>query len=570
MIEEASLYANLSVETSPVQTTASWTNHIATVRDISLTRGGKEDFIGINNTQPGTGTISLVANNATILPGYWVRIRYASTIIWAGYVQDVATNYSLINGELYDIKTLVVLDWVSWIAQFQVTSVPSANGLIDRNTDLNAMLPGDPIAPIGTIPGGPDVYSQIVGQYSVAEILDLTANSSVNGFWRSELVVPTGSAGTNALVRNATSPTTINVTLTDGSHTGTPTNLTYYTDIQVATRSSQVVNDVLLSNIVGDSVIEYEQTDATSINLYGSRYTETQAAVFVPILSRNLFPFPSFENYLNRTEDANFFYSAEQPSLDSGGTWAAYDRLWAYRAFAKTTAVPTVALPLSEVVEVTPGLSYSGSAYAAASAGLQSRARFFIQWQDDNQAIISTTYGAYVNHAALRTWYRTAGSATAPAGAVYARVGLQFSRTTGANIGANSKYWTDGLHFGRVNETTYWDGSTPDTSTTIYGWDGAPDDSSSYRATNTLTSMTTQFLADNSTAKRSPDTIRINAQDNLTAVQLFNLYTRLDIWFQSNRWSSIITGITHNININPDGTTRWMIDLDIRPSTATI
>lgn len=570
MIEEASLYSNLYVETSPVQTTASWTNHIATVRDISVTRGGIEDFIGINSVQPGGGTITLVSNSATINPGYWVRIRYSSSIIWAGYVQDVAVNFSLINGELFELKTLTVLDWASWIAQYQVTDLNTSHNLAYRNYLINLQLPGSPLTPSSSSPGSPSIYGRLNGTYSVAEVLDLTANSSNNGWWRSELAVPTGSAGTDALVKNGTGPTTINVALTDGTHTGTPTNLTYYQDIQVVTRSSQVVNDILVENNAAGLEITYEATDATSIATYGSRFATTQANAFVPILSTNLFPHPSFENYLNRTEDTNFFYSAEQPSLDSAGAWSAYNGSWAYRAYCKTTAVPTVALPLSEVVEVTAGQTYYGSAYAAASAGLNSRARFFIQWQDDAQAIISTTYGSYVNHTALKTWYRTTASATAPAGAVYARVGLQFSRTTGANIGALSKYWTDALMFGTVNEASYWDGSTADTTTTLYYWTGEANASTSVRATNTIYTLASQFLTDNATAKYSPDTIRLNAQANLTAVQLFDLYGTVYVWFNSHRWTSVITGISHNISINADGTTRWMIDLNIRPSTYTI
>ena len=88
-VQEANLQANLYVETSPVQATASWTNHIATVRDIRLTHGGVEPFIGVNNVEVGSGTITLVDNSATIEPGYWVRVRYSSSNIWAGFVQDV-------------------------------------------------------------------------------------------------------------------------------------------------------------------------------------------------------------------------------------------------------------------------------------------------------------------------------------------------------------------------------------------------------------------------------------------------------------------------------------------------
>jgi hypothetical protein len=579
-IVESSLYADLYVETSPVQTTAAWTNHIATVRDINVTRGGEEPYIGVSGVQPGAGTISLVDNTATINPGYWVRVRYQSTIIWAGFVQDVNITYGLVNGEAYAVKTLTVLDWAAWISQYTVTDLANVTRYYDRLTAINTALPGTPIKTRtpGGIPPAFDILDDLSGTYNVAEALDITANSlnTANAYWRSLLAVPTGSgSGIADLVDFYTVLTTLNVALTDGTHTGTPTNLTPYTDVIMATKTSQVANTVIITGLYGDGgSTTYQREDTTSVSTYGARLAEYEAnpALISGIYSenRNLFPYPSFENYLNRTEDTNFYYSAEQPALDSAGAWTAYDRDWAYRAYCKTTAVPTVALPLSEVVEVTPGKTYYGFAYGAASAGLNSRARFFIQWQNDAQGIISTTYGAYTNHTALKTWYKSSASAVAPAGAVYARVGLQFSRTTGANIGALSKYWTDGLFFGLFNATTYFDGDTPDTTTGLYFWGGTPDASVSYAAANDLYTLANQFLTDNKDPKYSPYQIRLNAQANLTAAQLLDTYSTVYFWYGGHRWTAVITGMSHEITINQNGTTRWVIELIVRPSAYTI
>ncbi len=578
-IIESSLYSNLYVETSPVQATASWTNHIATVRDISLSRGGIEPFIGVNNVEVGTGTISLLNNTATILPGYWVRVRYGTNNIWAGFVQDVNVNYRFVEGTEYAIKTLVVLDWVGWISQYSFTTYAQATNWWNRPININLQIDSTGankpiIERSGTGPSTSYSFAAINQQMSVAEVLDLLTNTVAGGYWFSTTNVPTGStSGIDSLIDVNTSVVLANVQFTDGTHTGSLSTPIYYNDVEIATQTSNVVNNIVLANLMpnGADMIttEYQRSDSTSIGSYGSRLAtvDTNAITSQTV---NLFPYPSFEDYINRTEDTNFYYSAEEPALDSAGAWTAWDGSWAYRAFCKTTAVPTVALPLSEVVEVTAGTTYYGFAYAAASAGLNSRARFFIQWQDDAQAIISTSYGAYVNHTSLKTWYKTSNSATAPANAVYARVGLQFSRTTGANIGANSKYWTDGLYFGTANVTDWFSGNTADTASYLYDWYGAANASQSFRMTNFLYNMAGDFLTDNKTPKRSPLQLRFNAQDNITGTTLVDLYKSVYIWQGGNRWTSWITGITHTIRINDDGTTRWMIDLIVRPSNATI
>lgn len=578
-INEADLYANLYVETSPVQATASWTNHIATVRDVVLSRGGREPFVGVNNVEVGTGTITLVNNTATILPGYWVRVRYGSNNIWTGFIQDVNVTYRFIEGTEYAIKTLVVLDWVAWISQYSFTSYAAATNWWNRPININLQIDaGGGNKPIiersSTPPSTAYTYSGINQQMSVAEVLDLLTNSVAGGYWYSTTNAPTGStSGIDSLIDVNTSVVSANVQFTDGTHTGSLSQPVYYTDIEVANQTSNVVNNVVVSNLMTNltDMISptYQRSDSTSISTYGSRLATIETNV-TGTQTVNLFPYPSFEDYINRYEDTNFYYSAEEPSVDSAGAWSAWDGSWAYRAYCKATAVPTVALPLSEVVEVTAGVTYYGFAYAAASAGLNSRARFFIQWQDDAQTIISTSYGSYVNHTSLKTWYKTSNSATAPANAVYARVGLQFSRTTGANIGALSKYWTDGLFFGTTNVTDWFSGNTADSASFLYDWYGPENASASFRMTNHLYNLAGDFLNDNKNPKRSPVTVRFNAQDNLTATTLVDLYRTPYIWQGGNRWTSVITGISHTFRINDDGTTRWMVDLIIRPSNATI
>lgn len=572
-ITEANLYTSLFVETSPVQTTPTWTNHLNDVRDVSVSRGGPEPYIGINNVEPGSGTITLVDNTATILPGYLVRIRYSSTIIWAGYIQDVNRTYTLVNGKMIEFKTLTVLDWAAWIAQFTVSNLPAVNWYYSRNSDINGQILGAPVNPPTGTASPPYQYLDTLYQTrNVNEVLDLMANSTAGGWWRPQLTAGAGASTAN-LILTGTTITADDVALTDGTHTGTPNNLTYYTDIEVGSKTSQVVNTVEISNIFGvngaDTVVTYLKSDATSIDLYGSRYASTESNARVNVLATNLFENPSFEEPGKEATDANYYYSIEQPTLDSAGIWSAFNGSWASRTYCNVAAL-TVANPLDERVPVTAGTTYYGFAYGANSATASSRGRFFMQWINEAGAVISTTYGAYVNFTNNRQWYQCTLTQAAPAGAIYCRIGIQHSRSTATNFPVGSKSWTDGMYFGTANETSYWDGNTADTSTILYAWTGQPNMSTSFRASNVLDTLATQFLSDNSTAKYSPYRIRINAQANLTAVQLFNLYESVYVWFKNNRWTSVVTGIRHQISVNPDTTTRWMIELDVRPSTATI
>lgn len=573
-IQETKLFP-LNVQVAAPSATPTFTALRDFVRDIDLTRGGIEPYIGVNRTEIGSGTITLIDCTVTIEPGYWVSVGYGGTRVWAGFVQDVNTSYTFIDGKTYTITTLIVLDWVAWLAQYSFGSYAAAINWWNRPININAQI--DPTGvnkPIiersGALPLTSWTFSAITEQMNVADVLDLLANSVKGGYWRATTALPT-SSGIDSIIDFNTSTTASNVVLTDNSHTGTPSNLIRYTNAQMVKATSAVSNNVVVTNkmaVSGDMLDStYQRTNAASITTYGSRLATMETNVTGPLIV-NQFPFPSFENYLNRYEDTNFYYSAEQPTVDSGGTWNAYRGSWAYRAFAKTTAVPTVALPLSEVVPVTPGVTYYGFAFGAASAGLNSRARYFIQWQNDAQGIISTTYGAQTNHAALRTWYSSSLSATAPAGAVWARVGLQFSRTTGANIGANSKYWTDAVYFGTDNvlPVDWFDGNSEDSQAYLFDWFGQENASASFQMFNYPHQLAGDFLTDNKDPKYSPISIRLNFQDDELASLMLDTYSRVTFWLNGQRWLGVITGMNHSISNNANGTTRWMVELIIRPS----
>jgi hypothetical protein len=330
------------------------------------------------------------------------------------------------------------------------------------------------------------------------------------------------------------------------------------------------VNNIIVGNVHGDFFTEYQKSDTTSVDLYGSRFGECTANTQIGTALQNIAENPSFETPILAYTTTNWNYSTEQPANDSTGAWAAKSGNSALRIINTTGAGVNVTVTDDVRIVVSPSTTYYLVTYGANSNTTLLRGRGEIRWYDDAGALISTSYGSYVTYTTTKTWYKITMSAASPATAVYARIGIYNNRSTAAVFPVGTRLWQDATYFGTTNLTEWFDGNFPDDETYLYNWLGTPDASKSFRATNSLQSLATQFLADNSVAKYSPDAIRVNAQANLTAVQLFNLNESIYVWFQTNRWTSVITGITHNITINSDGTTRWMIDLIVRPSTATI
>ena len=579
MIEEASLYADLHVETSPVAATPVWTDHIATVRDVSLTRGGQEPFVGVNNVETGSGAISLVDNTATIEPGYWVKVSYQSTIIWAGFVQDVNTSFTFIEGVTYEVKTLVVLDWVAWISQWSFDTYAAVGSTwTDRLDNINLQI--DPAGLNTPIQGTALVstptwgQSKIVGQMSVGEVLDLLANSVTNGYWFSKLTAPTSSTnGLDNLVRMRNTNPDNAGTLVDGTQTSSTLSDVNYVDIEMVKQTSAVVNNVIIANSfenAGEMLqTDYQRSDSTSVATYGSRLATIDTGV-APSKTTNLSSWPSFEGKDYSISSANFFTSVEQPALDLGGAWAAYSGTNALRAYNTAGTGTNTSQGADERITVTAGVTYYAIAYAATTGTTSIRARTRIDWYSEANALISTTFGSFVSTPTAKTWYKTTTSAAAPALSVFARVTVYFDRGGASTFPTGTKLWVDGVYFGISNVTDWFDGNTTDTSTYLYGWLGAQDLSQSFRSPNYLYTLAGDFLTDNKNPKYSPLSVRINSQDKLSVTSTYDLYKTVNIWRDAHRWTSVITGINHEISINADGTTRWMIQLIVRPSTYTI
>ena len=576
-VVETSLYSDLHVETSPVAATAVWTDHIATVRDVSLTTGGREVYIGVSSVETGSGTITLVDFGGTINPGYWLRLRYSTgSIVWGGFVQDVLKTTTFINGESYTITTLVVLDWVGWISQYTFDTYPAATNWWDRIVDINTLIDSTranrPITEPGTGTATAFTFPTYEVEASVAEMLDMLANSVPNAYWKANNVVPSGStSGIDNIIVFSTTVPAVSANLSDGTHTGTPSNLIHYNFVEMGYQTSAVINNMVTSTTFKkfDQMVttEYRQRDGTSIDTYGPRSARVNVTA-KGTLDTNLVYYPSFEEYDYSATATTFRTSVERPDK-STIPFNARDGVNALRGIVTSTPATIITLTNQERISITAGTTYYVLGYAAVYSITNCQARIRIDWYDDNDAVISTTFGSYVAITSNRTWYPAAASAAAPAGSTRARMAMYHTRTTGASYASSDKLWTDLWYFGSTKPGLPFTGNDNDTSIYLYGWLGTPNASQSFQMYNMLTGIGGTILNDNKTAKYAPFRIRLNAQDNLTAALNLKPYSRVDVWFAGQKWTTFVTGTQHEITMNPDGTTRWMIDLVLRPTVAT-
>lgn len=343
----------------------------------------------------------------------------------------------------------------------------------------------------------------------------------------------------------------------------------YYTDIQTAYDTTAVINEITFNNAgvkdngYGDTELEgYEvewvDSDAGSITDWGARSVSLDTNLRTTVSAQNLFPYPSFENLQSETDTTNFFYSIEQPAKDSTGAWSAYNGSVAFRAYNKTSAGTSVAISYDHRMDVTAGTTYYGIGYAATSGTPNTRARYRVQWYDDANAIIATSYGSYVSLTSYKTWYKTTISIAAPANSTYGRIGISYDRSTGAAFGATSKQWADGMYFGTTNVTDWFDGNTTDTTTYIYSWDGTNNRSTSTRYDNVLDTRTGELLAEFADPIVRVSSLKWNtAQNPIVAVNL-DIGSLIIITFKGTTDTYRVVGISHDIT--PD---RWMMELQV-------
>lgn len=598
-IKETDLLGKVFFETSPNTGTATWTNHTATTSRMYLTRGGSSTAIGVSDVEVGSGVFTLVDNTATIGIGYWVRVRTLYGNVWAGYVQDIETNYEFVNGVEYVIKTVYCLDWAGYVAQF---IFPYCTALEDGGTSISA-VPYAASKRINAFNFNIDATgetqlvsrtndsSAVVGHSdragSLAEHLDLLANT-VGSVWNATTATPTnGTTGRDGLVMfyNSTVLPETALVFSDGSHpSGTPL---YYQGLTIGQSSRSIANTVLVKNsaqlALSSSDVtynpnfvydhEYTRVNTSSVTSYGSRQisVETNLGLYLdPGLSantekRNRVTNPSFENGADGWtigESANQRQAIRNPLVEAvpfeakSGVNALRSRV---RSAQNTLQLNYVA-DEQDGIAVVGGQYYGLSFWGAKQANRSGRINSNVLWYDLDNNLISTATGAFFDMTTVNTWYQARDRFLAPANAVKATLRVNWSRPSG-NWSVGDKLWCDKVTFHRMENASDWyenDGFFSIDIGTINFSLGTPGASESVTVTNALSVRGGTLVSTNNQPRTTLKTMTWNAQNDLTKVHLLDLNKSILIWRNSSSTRTVVEGIQHEITKE-----KWIVQLDL-------
>ena len=587
-IHEESLYGTIFVETSPNTGTATWTDQTATLVNADLSRAGQENYVGLVQGEIGTGSFTFYDNTSTILPGYWIRLRVAAGNIWSGYVVNVSETVTFVNPNFLITKRVTVADWVSYLSQINVGPIAETTIAItkfaQRVTELSTLIGATGIINASGNPGSLYKLSALP-KMPVSQALDISANSIVGAYWKSTTASPVSATSLAGLAKLGIPSATITATFTDGTHTGTPANLCYYTSLDISNDSSEIANSITITNVSNnarDFQNTWSQENATSITNYGRRLAEFDSGISASPLD-NMVPNPTL-NYstdflssgtanliVNRqlltdmaTGASNFLTAGTTQPTFGGGDYVAVGRV-----SPNTPAIPiTYGGPENNgnysAFSIRPSTSYTAFVYMRGGVGQASMAGYCaIRFYDVNGAIISTANGTSSTITST-AWTQKTVTIASPANAYSAVIFAWFTFSGTNNTG--NRYFSTCASFRENGTLVFVSGDAPDNVTNLYDWSGQEGASTSYSWSNQIDVLGNAFLAANSTSYRSPRAIQWNVQQNLAAVDNIDTYDYVDVWFQGTKWSQLVTGITHQIEQSTPTANRWLMRISLRPT----
>lgn len=512
------------------------------------------------------------------------------------------------------LTTINCSDWVGYVSQFQAIGAGgyTSGGAIDgesrytypsRARALNRIIDPSGSTAMIDIAGGA-VATQFMGDTdsvgSISEHLDLIVASTAKTMWWGTHALPTNTTtGRTGLIRiQDTAPTSSGYTFRDTA-LATAGNL-HYTEIDFQNSSQNIANDIVLNNRARLHVADYQtevsniggyseqnfmivnnqnvlgipvdqttqDTDATSITTYGTRQSQinTNASVQFPYF--NLFANPSAEysddgfsagstaHQVRRNRPADDPNPFSPPIVPLTGLPAGE---WAIRSL-QTSSAGSIAINFiggetnGQIVVPTVGYKFEAEVARGTVSQSNTRAWVAVTWLRDNETAINTVSGAKTTLTTANTWYHLTlgGFAVAPAGAVRARLTINYDRVSGS-IQTNDRLWCDMFLFSD-SDFFYFDGDTPDFGGASYGWVGGVGDSPSYQC-DLPYNLGGLWLDDYSTTSMRATRIRWNAQEDLTAVSSLTVGKTISLVYDGTTTTHRIVGI--NGNVDPE---RYMID----------
>jgi hypothetical protein len=612
-IIEQPLYGEMLIETSPWATPFVWTDRTASlVAGFNYSQGGRAFAPG--SSQVDVGTLNATFKDLASVPavGSLVRISFSKFAGYAfvGYVQDVSQRVVFDDSVSYTtpitLTTLNCVDWVGYVSQFQLVGVGGANfstGVVD--TDSGYTWP-DRVAAINKAIDATYATKMVSAAYTgtlktmgdtdlVANIsnhLDLISNTAQT-YWYARNVLPTNiTTGRTGLVeiRTGTSFVSSGKTFTDVA--GSAGQL-HYTEIDIENSSQNVTNTIVVNNkarlALDPSIIQdltriggfnetnyvvvnntnvvgiapdatYKASDATSITQYGNRQSEVETNGALYAVSANFITNPSVEYSDDGWSSFPASKVRRRRTLQEPGPFAAYSGEWALRSYqisAAGTAQFRFSGGESDGIAVTELANYYFTAYVARGTTSRTDARYQLQidWQNNDEAVISSTTGSLVNLTNTNTWYFGSVNASAPIGAVRATLRVIVGRSGGGNHSVGDRYYADGFKLGNFLGIPYFDGDTPWDTSYGYFWTGGVGSSPSVRVGNTLDEIATAILALNSTTSLRVSRIRWNAQEDLSSIPSLSVGKTISLVYKGTTTTYRIIGIDGNVD--PE---RYMID----------
>lgn len=186
---------------------------------------------------------------------------------------------------------------------------------------------------------------------------------------------------------------------------------------------------------------------------------------------RNLCKYPSAEVSTVGHGPVSTFSGATSTAVFRSNSITAFSGAYYYFANVTGTGLSDVSIRLPDAV-VTAGQPYAFSLRALFTlAGLSTYLR--VEWLNSSDGVISSANGSLTELATTNDWTQVSLLATAPAGAVRARLSFNAENLTDST--ARSLRWDALLYEQATSIGPYFDGSTTDS-----GWVGVPHASESY------------------------------------------------------------------------------------------
>jgi len=392
-------------------------------------------------------------------------------------------------------------------------------------------------------------------EMSVAQAFDL-ATQSVGGYWWVDR---------NNETNFAQFPLSEVSSFTFTDDAGVAGDL-HYIDIEAGYDSRDIVNSVTVNNFgrvpqydddlkFDPYVINYlSPADTASVDEWGARAISLDTNIYTPLVT-NYVTNPSIEANLDNIQnnDTAFLRLRRRKAskwvvsggdIDNTGT-----RLLAIVNTGSGGNLDPIfnGSDTSTEILVNEGQVYTAVAHVArAQSTADAQARVDLRWYDSKGDLISTVTGASTT-LGLLTWRKVTASGTAPVGANTAEVRVVVSRSGGGSFSTGDIHLIDSVALLDGVITDYFDGSFQSTTSFIYEWTGAEQQSSTRRYTNNLygraNDITTKFASPQFTVKA----LTWNAAEDFDNAYLLDIGQNVTVNFKGTTGLYRITGIEHDM-----------------------